>query len=510
MKNKPLILGILALLLSITCAAREIRSLWAPPWNLTSPEQIDELVTDAVQNNQTEILAEVRYRADALYIPNKYKADFYNPEPRSSSLLDNDFDPLEYLLNQAHAYDLDVQAWVSVLCATPTNTEKLYSNYIYQNHPGWIMTDTHGNRMNGAKYMGHFIDPGNPEVKNYLLNVVLDIVENYPALDGIHLDYIRYPDRNIGYNKESVQRYKENNDLNDIDWNDWRKFQVTDFISTLKDRARMINPRILITAAVIANVEEAEADYAQDWVGWLNKGIIDRAYPMAYAKKYSNFYRIVSEIGELTPADSVVIGLRAWQENYPRLDYDVQQIIDKATLCRQMGFAGIALFSYDSIKKTNFFSKLTAALFNQQDFEMYGNDEDMFITQITSTYHSRIPADSLAESDYRRQRTVEFYNESDSGNKTEHAKAYCDNISYQNEQYYISFFFALSNVWTWEIIDIDNKLVFRKNSTYQKGYYVDVWDGKAADGENISPGIFTLSVKDADNNVISSKKFILN
>ena len=74
MKYSRLVISIvLFILLRVYCKAKEIRSLWVTPWNLTSEAQIDEVVMDAVQNNQTEILAEVRYRADALYIPNKRK-----------------------------------------------------------------------------------------------------------------------------------------------------------------------------------------------------------------------------------------------------------------------------------------------------------------------------------------------------------------------------------------------------------------------------------------------------
>ena len=38
-----------------------------------------------------------------------------------------------------------------------------------------------------------FLDPGNPEVRSYLTDLVSEVVSKYDV-DGIHLDYVRYPD----------------------------------------------------------------------------------------------------------------------------------------------------------------------------------------------------------------------------------------------------------------------------------------------------------------------------
>ncbi len=371
---------IITFLLFVSINATEIRSLWVMPWNITNEAQIDELVLDAVHNNQTEILAEVRYRADALYTPNKINYTFNNPEPRSNILKNNDFDPLEYLLQQAHLNGLQVQAWISALNVISPNGNSLRNNYIYREHPDWIMVDSYGNLMNGKSYMGYFVDPGIPEVKNHLLNVILDIVANYPTLDGIHLDYIRYPAQKIGYSKVSVSRYNSELQSTNMSWNEWRIKQITELISNLRERARLINPNLLITAAVFADLQEARIHYAQDWPAWLKSGIIDRAYPMAYVKKYTNFYRIINEIANDAPKDSIVVGLRAWQENPPYVDYPVGQIIEKAKLSRQMGFAGIALFSYEGVKKTGMFPALAAGLYEWQENELPETDEEKFIT----------------------------------------------------------------------------------------------------------------------------------
>ncbi len=489
---------------------REIRSLWVMPWNLTTSAQIDELVQDAVNSNQTEILAEVRYRADALYMPNKVNSDYNNPEPRSYLLKNSDFDPLEYLLNKAHEYGIEVQAWVSALNVVSPNGNNLNSNYIFKEHRDWILVDSSGSMMNGKNYLGYFVDPGNPEVRNHLLNILLDIVVNYPGLDGVHLDYIRYPASRYGHNRASTIRYKEALKTKPLAWNDWRIQQVSDLIREFRNRARLINPNILITAAVFADIDDARYSYAQDWPSWLEEGLIDRAYPMAYAKKYSNFYRVVNNINDTVSADSVVVGLRAWQENYPYIDYDVNQIIEKAQLCRQLGFAGIALFSYEGVKKTGMLPILTAKLFNWQESELPETEDDRFIELITSNYNSNAVRDTLLNDvkDSKNPSVSMFYEENESG-KTNSNKSYCDEVSLHKNQYYFAFYFSHESVWTWEVRDVNEQLVAQKKKKYPRGFYVDVWDGLNQTGAVIDKGIYSIRIIDAKNEIVDTKRFIV-
>lgn len=509
MKSSVIFLVILLTAANGITECREIRSLWVMPWNLTTPEQIDELIQDAVNCNQTEILAEVRYRADAMYVPNKVNSDYNNPEPRSYLLRNGDFDPLEYLLTQAHEYGIEVQAWVSALNVVSPNGSSLSSNYIYREHKDWILVDSSGSMMNGKNYLGYFVDPGNPEVKNHLLNILLDIVVNYPGLDGIHLDYIRYPASRYGHNRASVLRYKEATKTTPMEWNDWRILQVSELIREFRKRARLINPSILITAAVFADMDDARFSYAQDWPSWLKEGLIDRAYPMAYAKKYTNFHRIISNINDTVASDSVVIGIRAWQENYPYIDHNVYQIIEKARLCRQMGFAGIALFSYEGVKKAGMLSTLTSHLFNWQESELPDTDDDRFIEMITSTYRATPSNDSLLHDTFiKPNRSVSMFNDHNEIQNSDE-RSFCDEVSYDNGQYYFSFFFKHEDAWTWEIRNENDQVVADKKMQFPRGFYVDVWSGLSKSGEMIDSGIYSIVLKDTKNAIVDQKRFIV-
>ncbi|MDZ4122279.1 MAG: family 10 glycosylhydrolase, partial [Candidatus Cloacimonadaceae bacterium] len=183
----------------------EVRALWVMPWSLTSRAKIDSVIENAVLSGYNELLLEVRYRSDALYTPNNRSSRYYNPEPRSYILADNGFDPLAYAIKRGHEANLQVQAWVVVFNATPLDRELIQKNYIFKNHPDWITYDNTGQRMRNSDQFGYYIDPAIPEVREHLFEVFCDIVDGYPELDGLHLDYIRYPNVSLGFHPTSLE-----------------------------------------------------------------------------------------------------------------------------------------------------------------------------------------------------------------------------------------------------------------------------------------------------------------
>ncbi|HPK41082.1 MAG TPA: family 10 glycosylhydrolase, partial [Candidatus Cloacimonadota bacterium] len=138
------ILVILLLMIFSALGALELRSIWVTPWDLTSPNKIDQLIQDCVNNNINEILAEVRYRGDALYQPNRVSNAYNNPETASYILDDKGFDPLLYLIQKAKANSIKVQGWVVVFAITPGSSQRLSSNHLYFTKPDWITYSADG------------------------------------------------------------------------------------------------------------------------------------------------------------------------------------------------------------------------------------------------------------------------------------------------------------------------------------------------------------------------------
>ena len=155
--------------------------------------------------------------------------------------------------------------------------------------------------------VGYFVDPGHPAAAEYVAAIYLNIVRNY-AVDGIHFDYIRYPETDerlergagVGYNGVSLTRFHHATGRTDTPrpdderWMDWRRQQVTNLVRRVSIEAKAINPKIKISAALIpwGRPPTNERDFIdvapmqrifQNWHEWLRDGLIDLAVPMNYA-----------------------------------------------------------------------------------------------------------------------------------------------------------------------------------------------------------------------------------
>ncbi len=336
---------ILALLLA-SFLYSGVKAVWIPIWDLTNEKKIDTMLKDLDKLKVTQILAEVRYRADALYIPNRINNDYPNPDPRNYLLKNNDFDPLGYLIAKAKPFNIEVHAWVTTFVATTHDLKRLPKQHLYFANPDWVTDDFTKKPMMYNSYEGAFFDPGNPEVQKYTLNVILDIVANYD-LDGIHLDYIRYPDTQFGFNKFSRKEYDRTVKYQDAEkWRKWKEDQVSNFVRAVSENVRRISPQTSISAAVFPKLDVASEKYSQDWLFWLNNGWVDNIYIMAYTKEDDEFLELLSQYTNKNNRKKIVTGLRAWDYGN---SYPVTKINSKILISKKGNFAGVALFSYSGL-----------------------------------------------------------------------------------------------------------------------------------------------------------------
>ncbi|MCB5261488.1 MAG: family 10 glycosylhydrolase [Candidatus Cloacimonetes bacterium] len=463
------------------CLSAEIRSLWVLPWNIQSRQAIDQVISDAVYAHQNEILLEVRYRADALYTPNRLNDDFENPEPRSYILSNDDFDPLAYAIEQARAHQIKVQAWVIVFNATPLDTKLVQNNYIYRNHPEWITYNQRLEKMRTTKQFGYYIDPGIPEVQDYLLDVFSDIVSGYPLLDGLHLDYVRYPDATWGFHPISKRRFDTEGE--GLSWNQWRTLQVTEFVTKCHDRIKSINPQIMLSAAVIADIYDARINYAQDWYSWLEQGLIDRAYPMAYQQKFDTFVNHLTQMSQQSDPDAIVVGIRAWDPqgrslmNTENHHYCINDVAKRIEAIRELGFAGIALFSYEGLKPGNALQHLGDISY----FEVPELACESLLSQASTDYSTLGQSWPVLQSQtfFRRSFGVD-------------PQSVDAIFSLDQDLYLINLKIPKEGRWYWELRDAKQRRIYHRYRYYYKGDNEDYWDGLLENGARIQSGRYNL------------------
>src|SRR5262249_35056307 len=143
------------------------------------------------------------------------------------------------------------------------------------------------------------LDPGDPEVRAYTHLVLMHLAERYD-LDGMHLDFVRYPGGgDWGYSSGALAAFDAASGRTgapaptDPEWQRWRRDQVTAFASDLPNDLIRQKPRLKLSAAVIpwGTGPASQADWVrtsaysevfQDWDAWLRTGVIDLAVAMNY------------------------------------------------------------------------------------------------------------------------------------------------------------------------------------------------------------------------------------
>lgn len=257
--------------------------------------QINAMMQEAADAGFSEVIWQVRGRADALY-DSSYEPDAYGLTPA--------FDPLQTALDAAHSRGLKLHAWLNSTNLWNTTAINPPAGHIYHNtNPSFRLTDINGvvEPQDGwSNYSS--VNPLLPEVHTHINNVVNDIASNYDV-DGIHLDYIRYIPGNsfdrLPHDSLSHQMFFNatgldgSNPANAAAYRDYVKQRITDLVASVKqtvDAAEISESRTMeLTASVWRDPDVGENDYYQDYRTWLEQDDLDVVMPMIYLSDSNDY-----------------------------------------------------------------------------------------------------------------------------------------------------------------------------------------------------------------------------
>jgi uncharacterized lipoprotein YddW (UPF0748 family) len=338
MKRYPYIFFVLVMLLKPTLGRdlEQTRALWITRWEYQTPDDIRKIVQNAAVAHFNLLLFQVRGNATVNY-PSKIE-----PWTEEFNMKDPGWDPLKTAIESAHAYNMELHAWINVYPAWRGSTPPQNPDQLYNTHPSWIMRDVLGRlqRLN-SNYV--WLSPTHPDVQNYLLDICREIYQNY-AVDGLHLDYIRYPGNTFSYDTESLDLYNKLTGSDPFaavdEWSQWRRDAITSFITRLHDAMVAYNPGLVLSAAVVQDYATGYRVFLQDSHAWLAKGVIDIIFPMLYTPDNVLFRRQLEEHRLNDHGRFVYPGI------YARTN---QQIQEQIAIVEDMGCKGVSLFSYSAL-----------------------------------------------------------------------------------------------------------------------------------------------------------------
>lgn len=347
---------------------QQMRAFWVDSSNpgFLNQAEVDELVDNVVRANANTIVAQMRRHGDAWYNRS------FEPRAQRTRLPPPEaFDPLEYLIARAHERNIKVHAWlvVSVACR---RSDPLWG------HPAHVCT-AHGPEASGTErwttetYYGQQIgdlDFGHPGTIVYFEQVVQNLIQNYPQLDGVHLDFIRYGDQAYGYNQVSLDRYRRVHGLpadyrptpGDWQWSEWRRNRVTELVRRVYLRIKTFDPTMELSAATITwggigsytdddwPNSAAYRTVFQDWKAWLQEGIIDFAMPMHYFDEGQGRSRFwyeswISWDRKNAGRRAIVAGMGSWLNTAEQNITQIHKALDANVEGQPL--AGVAFYSYN-------------------------------------------------------------------------------------------------------------------------------------------------------------------
>ncbi len=205
--------------------------------------------------------------------------------------------------------------------------------------------------------------PSHPENVTMEVEAVADLVRRY-KINGVHLDYVRYPDSASCYCEGCRLRFERDIGKSVSGWpasaatgrfreefRKWRTGQITDFVRRVRSETRRINPDVKLSAAVYSTYPVCARSVGQDWGFWLREGLVDFVVPMNYAQDMASFNEMLTRQAALPGSkDRIYTGIGVTTSE-SRLAAD--QVIDQIAMARRLGLRGFVLFDLNPTLEQN-------------------------------------------------------------------------------------------------------------------------------------------------------------
>ena len=281
--------------------SREFRGAWlSTVWAIDWPSARDN--TESAERSQKDEMCKLldQYKEANMNVcffqVRGFSDAFYNSayEPWSQYLCGErgkapNYDPLQFVIDECHKRGIECHAWINPYryASSEATYGKLPTDYS-NTHPDWLLEC-------GSNVI---LNPGIPEVRQRIVDIVVDIINKYDV-DGIVFDDYFYPNGGMTNDKDQAQYDKYN--PGELGRGDWRRQQVNLMVEDVYDAIKARKPwvRFGISPAGVACTDKSVADKygittcpaGSDWqydgiysdpLAWVSQNIIDYISPQVY------------------------------------------------------------------------------------------------------------------------------------------------------------------------------------------------------------------------------------
>ena len=320
-----------------------IKNLDWPRTLVTSPQEIEmqqqelKVIMDSLQvAGINTVMLQTRVRGNVIYPSSiePFSGVFTGAEGLSPG-----YDPLAFAIDEAHSRGMQLHAWI--VSMPVGNDEQVVAQ-------GELSLPSRMRALCTHYKEAWYMEPGNPAVAPYLASLVTEVVSNYDV-DGIHLDYIRYPDFTDGYPDAALhRRYGGGRSLAE-----WRRGNITDVVKAVYAAVKEVKPWVRVSSAPLGKYDtltrynsfgwDAYNAVFQEAQEWLRDGVMDALFPMLYYKG-NHFYPFVRDWCENSYGRHVVPGLGIYRLQAIYGGWEPLEIERQMRTSRLAGAHGIMMF----------------------------------------------------------------------------------------------------------------------------------------------------------------------
>ncbi len=330
---------------------REIRAVWLttlsgldwPKTKATSDsgrasqqQELCDMLDRLKACNINTILLQTRIRGSVIY-PSRL-------EPWDRALTGTygkspGYDPLAFAIEEAHKRGMELHAWIVAIPAFRTEVAgKMGANSLLKTHPNLL-----------KKYKGtYYLDPGEPATAQYLADVCREIVENYDV-DGLHFDYIRYPENARSFpDAGTYKKYGKGEDKAQ-----WRRDNITHIVRETYEAVKQLKTWVKMSCSPIGKFRDLQRYSSHGWnaydavyqdaQGWLRDSIQDILFPMMYFTG-NHFYPFVLDWKEGSHGRLVAPGLGVYLLSPQEKDWDFNTMSSQLHYVRDNALEGQCFF----------------------------------------------------------------------------------------------------------------------------------------------------------------------
>ena len=299
-------------------------------------QELRDILDQLKEANFNTVMLQTRLRGDLIY-PSAFETF---PEALTGKTGRNPgYDPLAFAIEECHKRGMELHAWIVTIPVGNHRQIKLLDKY----------SVVRKNRKICKQYQGSwYLDPGHPGTADYLAGIVREIVSRYDV-DGVHFDYIRYPENARRFpDKDTHRKYGKGKDLKQ-----WRRENITAIARRLHAEVKQLKPWVKVSSSPVGKFKDtnrysslgwnAYETVYQDAQGWLKEGIHDALFPMMYFKE-NHFYPFALDWKENDHGRWVVPGLGIYFLSPSEQDWPIDEISRQLHFTRQADLAGHAYF----------------------------------------------------------------------------------------------------------------------------------------------------------------------